>query len=88
MREGYLIADGEPVGLVCLAVHYKNGGMFMAHDVNRMLPSPVSKRARVACLPVVNDFLLAISMHDPPIPAGTVRAGGSLHRFRTRRRQK
>src|SRR5262245_10145739 len=29
-----------------------------------MLPSPASKRARVACLPVVNDLLIAISMHD------------------------
>jgi hypothetical protein len=40
MREGYLIADGESVGLVCLAVHYKNGGMFVAHDVKPHAPLP------------------------------------------------
>jgi hypothetical protein len=45
-----------------------------------MLPSPASKRAREASLPVVIDFLLAISMYGPP--TGTVRAGNSQHRFR------
>ncbi|HMH00325.1 MAG TPA: hypothetical protein VK555_02875 [Terriglobales bacterium] len=33
MREGHVISDGEAVGLVRLSVHYKNSGMFMAHDV-------------------------------------------------------
>ena len=33
MREAYLVADGEAVGLVCLSVHYKNSVMFLANDV-------------------------------------------------------
>jgi hypothetical protein len=33
MREAYVVADGEAVGLVCLSVHYKNSVMFLAHDV-------------------------------------------------------
>ena len=33
-----IIADGESVGLVCLSVHYKNSGMFMAHDVKAHAP--------------------------------------------------
>jgi hypothetical protein len=40
MGEGYFIAYGESVGLVCLAVHYQNGGMFMAHDVKAHAPLP------------------------------------------------
>jgi hypothetical protein len=32
MREGHVISDGEAVGRVRLSVHYKNSGMFMAHD--------------------------------------------------------
>jgi hypothetical protein len=41
MREGYVIADGESVGLVCLSVHYKNSGVFVAYDVeaHAALPS-------------------------------------------------
>jgi hypothetical protein len=61
MREGYLVANGETVGFVRLSVHYKNSGMFVAHDVKAHAPLPASKRAREACLPVVNDFLLAVS---------------------------
>jgi hypothetical protein len=61
MREGYLVANGEAVGFICLSVHYKNSGMFVAHDVKAHAPLPASKRAREACLPVVNDFLLAVS---------------------------
>jgi hypothetical protein len=45
MREGYIIVDAEPVGLVCLAVHYKNGGMFVAHDVKAHAPLPSIKNA-------------------------------------------
>lgn len=33
MREAYVVADGEAVGLVCLSVHYKNSVMFLANDV-------------------------------------------------------
>jgi hypothetical protein len=43
MREGYIIADGEAVGLVCLSVHYKNGGMFVSHDVKAHAPLPSTK---------------------------------------------
>jgi hypothetical protein len=28
MRDGDIIADGKPVGLVCLSVYYKNVGTF------------------------------------------------------------
>jgi hypothetical protein len=58
MRD-YVVADGEAVGLVCLSVHYKNSGMFVAHDVKAHAPLPSIKSR--SCLPVVNDFLLAIS---------------------------
>jgi hypothetical protein len=30
--------DGESVGLVCLSVHYKDSGMFMANDVKAHAP--------------------------------------------------
>ena len=33
MRQAYVVADGEAVGLVCLSVHYKNSVMFLANDV-------------------------------------------------------
>jgi hypothetical protein len=59
MREGHVVADGEAVGFVCLSVHHKNSGMFVAHDVKAHAPLP--ERAREACLLVVNDFLLAVS---------------------------
>jgi hypothetical protein len=59
MREGYVIPDGEAVGLVGLSVHYKNSGMFVAHDVKAHAPLPASKRPREAGLPVVNDVLPA-----------------------------
>ena len=29
----HIIADGEPLGLVCLSVHHKNIGVFMSHDL-------------------------------------------------------
>ena len=60
MREGYVVADGEAVGFVCLSVHYKNSGMSVAHDVKARAPLPASN-AHGSVLPVVNDFLLAIS---------------------------
>jgi hypothetical protein len=58
MCKAYVVADGDSVGLVCLAVHYEFGAMFVAHDVKLMLPS-LGKRAWEACLSVVNDFLPA-----------------------------
>src|SRR5215510_7677576 len=61
MREGYVVADGEEVGLVCLSVQYKNSGMFVAHDMKTHASLPTSKHVREACLSVVNDFLLAVS---------------------------
>ena len=45
MREGHVISDGEAVGLVRLSVHYKNSGMFMAHDVKSCFPPAHGKRA-------------------------------------------
>jgi hypothetical protein len=50
MGEGYIITDAEPVGLVCLAVHYKNGGMFVAHDVKAHAPLP-SIKTRTGSVP-------------------------------------
>jgi hypothetical protein len=50
MREGYIIADAEPVGFVCLAVHYKNGGMFVPHDVKAHAPLP-SIKTRTGSVP-------------------------------------
>ena len=50
MLEGYFIADGESVGFVCLAVHYKNSEMFVAHDVKAHAPLP-SIRTRTASVP-------------------------------------
>src|SRR5262245_30069547 len=40
MRKGYVAADGESVGFVCLAVHYKYSGMFVTHDVKAHAPLP------------------------------------------------
>src|SRR5262245_3458098 len=82
MREGYVVADGETVGLVCLSVHYKNSGMFMTHDVKAHAPLPALKRPREACLPVVNDFLLAISCTVPQPRPAPARAAHSQHCFR------
>src|SRR5258708_5630820 len=57
MRDGDIIADGEPVSLVCLSVHYKNVGTFAPHNVKAHGPLP-SISAREACPPAVNDFLI------------------------------
>ena len=81
MREGYIIVDAEPVGLVCLAVHYKNGGMFVAHDVKTHAPLPASnahgKRAW-------RSLTISYSPFDArfPNPTGAARAGNSQHLFR------
>jgi hypothetical protein len=71
MGKGYIIADGESVGLVCLSVHYEDGGMFVAHNVKAHAPLPSIKRAREACMPVVNDFLLGVfsARQTPTAPA-------------------
>jgi hypothetical protein len=50
MREGHVISDGEAVGLVCLSVHYKDGGMFMAHDVKAHASLP-SIKTRTGSVP-------------------------------------
>ena len=82
MREGYVVADGEAVGFVCLSVHHKNSGMFVAHDVKAHAPLP--ERTREACLPVVNDFLL--TSRAPQAATGAARARNSQHRFRDQTR--
>src|SRR5262245_53740850 len=82
MREGYVVADGEEVGLVCLSVQYKNSGMFVAHDMKTHASLPTSKRVREACLSVVNDFLLATRQ----APTSVARARNSQHRFRDQTR--
>jgi hypothetical protein len=45
VRDGDIIVDPEPVGLVRLSVHYENGGMFVPHDAKAhgSLPS-IKKR--------------------------------------------
>ena len=47
---GYIIADGKSVGLVCLAVHYKDGGMLVTHDVKAHAPLP-SIKTRTGSVP-------------------------------------
>ena len=49
-RDGYIIADGESVGLVCLAVHYKDGGMLVTHDVKAHASLP-SIKTRTGSVP-------------------------------------
>ena len=56
MRDTDIIADGEPVGLVCLSVYYKNVGTFVPHDMKAHGPLP--SFTREACAPAVNDFLI------------------------------
>src|SRR5262245_25892049 len=56
--------------------------MFMTRDVKAHAPRPALKRPREACLPVVNDFLLAISCTVPQPRQAPARAAHSQHCFR------
>src|SRR5262249_12819849 len=45
LREGPVIAGGEPGGLVGLPGHHQDIGMFMTHDFKAHGPLPPDKRA-------------------------------------------
>src|SRR5262245_12881102 len=79
MREGYIIADAEPVGFVCLAVHYKNGGMFVPHDVKAHAPLPSIAHGKRACRSLTISYSPFHARF--PNPTGTARAGNSQRLF-------
>ena len=52
MREDSVITDGEPVRLVCLSIHHKNIRVFVTHDLEAHIPSPVSIKLRTGSVVV------------------------------------